>query len=531
MRFTCACLGVLLSLVGCGTPSSEATPVSVSLAGAVQKGPFVLGSTIQVSTLDWKLAPTGMVFNTQTKNDLGEFQVSFTTTGPVSLEGNGFYYNEVTGELSSAPLTLRALFVPIQLKTNSGNGEIVGSGDGRKDAGDNAVVTSPPAHVNVITHLTYERVKSLVGADMGFEAATKQAEGELFNELRVTATGFFPSLLAIDMNIAGADTEDNAYLLAVSSVVVQMAVLRGGPVDARVQELCNEISLGFIDGKLPERVQPELTKALLTLNVADIQAKLAKRMRETQGATPMMLTPQDDTRGSDRAVPNMARILDQDRDGIANNSDNCPTVANADQANEDGDSMGDACDSCPKTTCEYQCDPASAVPWGYDTCYKPCSAASVTADGQPVTGGVDSACSANEVCLPSARCTTGKCCLPYGGLHQPCLPPKYECNDPSLVCNQLPTNGKYYTEQECAPGRKEGESCDAVSQRCVGETLPVKPLICWSFGGDTETKCYRVGSEGAACRPKGFSMPCDSGLTCVTEGCAQDLPHCCVREG
>lgn len=35
---------------------------------------------------------------------------------------------------------------------------------------------------------------------------------------------------------------------------------------------------------------------------------------------------------------------DSDGDGIATNSDNCPTAANADQADADGDDLGDACD-------------------------------------------------------------------------------------------------------------------------------------------------------------------------------------------
>src|SRR6185295_8072911 len=37
---------------------------------------------------------------------------------------------------------------------------------------------------------------------------------------------------------------------------------------------------------------------------------------------------------------------DVDGDGLGCN-DNCPTVANANQANADGDALGDACDTCP----------------------------------------------------------------------------------------------------------------------------------------------------------------------------------------
>ena len=36
---------------------------------------------------------------------------------------------------------------------------------------------------------------------------------------------------------------------------------------------------------------------------------------------------------------------DTDGDGIADGADNCPLIANSDQANLDGDSVGDACDT------------------------------------------------------------------------------------------------------------------------------------------------------------------------------------------
>jgi hypothetical protein len=40
----------------------------------------------------------------------------------------------------------------------------------------------------------------------------------------------------------------------------------------------------------------------------------------------------------------LERIADPDGDGISDATDNCPDVANPDQANVDGDSLGDACD-------------------------------------------------------------------------------------------------------------------------------------------------------------------------------------------
>ena len=40
--------------------------------------------------------------------------------------------------------------------------------------------------------------------------------------------------------------------------------------------------------------------------------------------------------------------VDTDKDGIPDDHDNCPKVANTDQLDEDGDGVGDACDACPQ---------------------------------------------------------------------------------------------------------------------------------------------------------------------------------------
>jgi Tol biopolymer transport system component len=56
---------------------------------------------------------------------------------------------------------------------------------------------------------------------------------------------------------------------------------------------------------------------------------------------------------------------DSDGDGVPDHLDNCPTVANGDQADTDGDLVGDACDlaTCGNGTLEYdeQCDGSSAA--------------------------------------------------------------------------------------------------------------------------------------------------------------------------
>ena len=275
----------------------------VDLHGAVQKGPFVVGSSVQVSVLNTDLTPTGQVFNTQTKNDRGEFEISFQSSGPVALEGVGYYYNEVTGQLSSSNLTLRALYAP----TKSGE---------------------QAAYINMVTHLTTERIKLLVAGGTSFDEAAMLAEDELRRELAITFPGFSPTVGGVEMNLVGDDNADNAYLLAVSSVFIQTAANRDGSLEANLQEILNAATLDFADGTFSGSFKQEITAALLAVDVRSITQQLTQRLAQI---------------GSAATVPDMNSVLDQDRDGIPNITDNCPVTPNPGQEKVNSGAFGDAC--------------------------------------------------------------------------------------------------------------------------------------------------------------------------------------------
>jgi len=282
-------------LVACGGGSGGGAPDAggatpdasgpVALHGSVQKGPFVLGSSVAVSSIDATGNPTGRTFDTQTTDDLGSFDVQVDSGGPVSVEANGFYYDEITGALSDAPITLRAF----------------------------ADLSSSPqdAYVNLVTHLCYNRVAALLGGGEGVPAATAQAETELVAALGVGRASFQPAA-AIEMNLLGGDTDSNAYLFAVSAIFTQAAVLRGGSLDATLQELINTTAQDLADdGQLDATLVQELHDAERAVDPASVIQMLASRLASL---------------GSTAIVPDLNRMLDSDLDGIMNAQDPCPYV-------------------------------------------------------------------------------------------------------------------------------------------------------------------------------------------------------------
>lgn len=289
-------------------PSNETLEgAAVRLNGAVQKGPFIVGSSIQVSNLDANANPTGAVFSTSTVNDLGQFALEFEPTALTSLEGAGYYYNEVTGSLSVSPLTLRALY---SVNANA----------------------SQDAYVNLVTHLTYGRVRRLITDGVAFETARAQAELELQSGLGIVPPAFTADADGVNMNLLGGDSDGNAYLLAVSAVLAQVAQLESpAAADAALQQLLNQIASDLEQtGEIATARRARVTTALQVLNTTAIKTAFAARLA---------------TLGSEATVPDLDRVLDQDGDGIGNLDDNCQHIANADQADADDNGVGNACDA------------------------------------------------------------------------------------------------------------------------------------------------------------------------------------------
>ena len=147
----------LIGMLAFASCTKEKAGGTFTFSGKVQKGPFVTGTTITVNELNESLGQTGNSFTTSISSDDGSFSLSNLEmeSNLALLSGNGFYFNEVLGQLSSAQITLQAI----------------------ADLTDDKTV-----NINVLTHITKARIETLVRGGMSFANAKRQAEGE-FNAM------------------------------------------------------------------------------------------------------------------------------------------------------------------------------------------------------------------------------------------------------------------------------------------------------------------------------------------------------------
>ena len=181
-------------------------------SGYAQKGPFANGSSVTILELKKDLDQTGKTYFTTISDNLGNFEQKNIEliSRYIALKADGFYFNEVSGQTSDAPITLYAL-------------------------ADIEDVNS--ANVNVLTHLEKPRVEYLVQQEkMSFSAAKKQAQREV-----LAMFGFESE----ETSFETLDLTVDAKLLAIS------CILQGYLSTGDMMELMSNITTDIKkDGKL-----------------------------------------------------------------------------------------------------------------------------------------------------------------------------------------------------------------------------------------------------------------------------------------
>ncbi|HSA32863.1 MAG TPA: SBBP repeat-containing protein [bacterium] len=196
-----------LLVVSCdGENTTKDHDVDYTITGFVQKGPFVKNSQIDIQELDAALAPTGKSYNTQTEDDLGGFDLPSTLTSRYAeIKASGYYFNEITGDVSASTLTFNVLAdLSLGEKTN----------------------------VNILTTLARPRIKYLMEhEEKNFTEARVQAEAEVLKAFYIEEEGV-SSFQEMDISRQGTS---NAILLAIS------AILQAGNTEGKLSQLLGDL--------------------------------------------------------------------------------------------------------------------------------------------------------------------------------------------------------------------------------------------------------------------------------------------------
>lgn len=231
-------------------PDPDPQPITYDIQGNVQKGPYLNGTSITVSELKADLSPTGRTFNAQVLNNLGAFELKNIELSSdfVELKADGFYYNEVLDERSSAQLTLYALAdLKDQISTN----------------------------VNILSTLEKRRVEYLMANGSTFTAAKKQTQAEILQVFEIVKPDIAQSE---GLSIAEAG-ENHAILLALSLII------QGYQPAAELSELLANISADMReDGTLDDvALGSALVNNARLLKQAEIRRNLEAKYQELGG--------------------------------------------------------------------------------------------------------------------------------------------------------------------------------------------------------------------------------------------------------
>lgn len=268
-------IGMMAMLQSCSSNDDldGYTPTNFNVGGKVEKGPFVRGTAIQMQPLDADLDETDESFTSTITDNEGTFTFgSKLLKSPyVKLSASGYYFNEVTGELSKGTLALNAV-------ANLQNAADV--------------------NLNILSHLKYQRVMDLVAKDgKSFKEANNQAQEE------VLKTFGLEKYAKTDVNHFSitSGTDEAAALIAVSSLILY------NRSEAQITEYLSQLSEEFAeDGNFSETTKLQIRKDMFSLEskLPQIAENIKKRYQEM---------------GKEVAVKNLIYYFDWDGDGTAGN--------------------------------------------------------------------------------------------------------------------------------------------------------------------------------------------------------------------
>ncbi|MCP4313465.1 MAG: hypothetical protein GY790_19580 [Bacteroidetes bacterium] len=186
------CALIFILMFSCEKENPDnAHPVSIDeLTGYIQKGPYLNGTSLTVAELNQEMVQTGKNFNTQITDNRGSFELKQMELSSqfVELKADGFYYNEVADETSSARLVLYAL---------------------------SNLTDKSTLNVNLISHLEKDRVYQLLDEGFSFTEAKVQAQEDILGVFSIEKSDMAESEL-LDISQPG---DEHAILLAISLVL------------------------------------------------------------------------------------------------------------------------------------------------------------------------------------------------------------------------------------------------------------------------------------------------------------------------
>jgi len=249
------------------------TPKVFNVMGKVEKGPMIRGSHVDMRTLDEYMTPTGSFYSATIDNNLGDFNYgALKINSPYAqLTADGYFFNEIDGELSEGTIKLDAI---VDLKDNS------------------------TINVNVLTHLKSKRIHHLITTKgMTFKEANAQAQKELLTQFGLQQ---YASKDASQFSLTSGDDASGA-LIAISSLVLT------DRSDAEIVEYLSILSNEF--GK--ESAFSQETKKRIQSGKNYLNARLDKISENIKSRYKEL--------GLEVKVKDLAYYFDWDNDGIAGN--------------------------------------------------------------------------------------------------------------------------------------------------------------------------------------------------------------------